>query len=192
MDGIDYVLPVVLGLSLAAACGFRVFLPLLVLGLAARGGYVPLGESFAWVATGPALLMLSVAAIAEVVAYYVPGVDNLLDSIATPAAVIAGIAVSAAVMTDLPPMLKWTLAIIAGGGAAGLTQGATTLLRGNSTVFTGGLGNPAIATGELAGAIAVSVMALFAPYVALALALLFCVVAYRLLRRLFRQRAEGP
>lgn len=192
MNGIDYVLPVVLGVSLAAACGFRVFLPLLVLGLAARGGYVPLGESFAWVATAPALLMLSVAAIAEVVAYYVPGVDNLLDSIATPAAVIAGIAVSAAVMTDLPPMLKWTLAIIAGGGAAGLTQGATTLLRGNSTVFAGGLGNPAIATGELAGAITVSVLALFAPYVALALALLFCVVAYRLLRRLFRQRTEGP
>ncbi len=126
------------------------FVPLLVLGLAAHWGYVPVGEGFAWVATTPALLMLAVAALFEIAAYYVPGLDNLLDAIAGPAAVIAGIAVSAAVMTDLPPMLKWTLAIIAGGGAAGLTQGATTLIRGASTATTAGLGNPLVATGEFA------------------------------------------
>ncbi len=110
-------LPAALGIGLAAASGFRVFVPLLVLGLAAHWGYVPVGESFAWVATTPALLMLAVAALFEIAAYYVPGLDNLLDAIAGPAAVIAGIAVSAAVMTDLPPMLKWTLAIIAVAGA---------------------------------------------------------------------------
>src|SRR6516165_6532307 len=104
----DFALPVVLGIALAAATGFRVFLP-----------------------------MLSVAAVAEILAYYIPVIDNLLDSLATPAAFIAGTIVSAAVMTDVPPMVKWTAAVIAGGGIAGLTQGATAALRAHSTVLTG-------------------------------------------------------
>ncbi len=181
-------LPAALGIGLAAASGFRVFVPLLVLGLAAHWGYVPVGEGFAWVATTPALLMLAVAALFEIAAYYVPGLDNLLDAIAGPAAVIAGIAVSAAVMTDLPPMLKWTLAIIAGGGAAGLTQGATTLIRGASTATTAGLGNPLVATGEFAGALGVSVLAVFAPWIALAVAVIICVFAFRTARRIMKGR----
>jgi hypothetical protein len=186
---LDLLLPVALGLGLAAASGLRVFVPLLVLGLAARAGYVPVGESFSWVATTPALIMLGLAATFEVLAYYIPGVDNFLDSIATPAAVIAGIAVSAAVMVDLPPMLKWVLAIIAGGGAAAVTQSATTLLRGGSTLTTAGLGNPVIATGELAGAVGLSLLAIAAPLIALAVAILFCIAAYRLARTLARRRS---
>lgn len=183
-----YALPAALGIGLAAASGFRVFVPLFVLGLAARWGFVPVAESFAWVAAAPALLMLAVAAIVEIAAYYVPGLDNLLDTLAAPAAVIAGIAVSAAVMTDLPPMVKWTLAIIAGGGAAGLTQGATTLIRGASTATTAGLGNPLLATGELAGALGVSVLAVVAPWIALAVAAIVCVLAFRIARRIMKGR----
>ena len=93
--------------------------------------------------------MLGTAAIVEIAAFYIPGVDNLLDTVATPGAVVAGTIVSAAVMTDLPPMVKWTAAIIAGGGVAGITQGLTAMLRAKSTVFTGGLGNSAVATAEL-------------------------------------------
>jgi Domain of unknown function (DUF4126) len=185
----DYVLPVILGVSLAAAAGFRIFVPLLVMGLAARAGYLPVGETLAWVATAPALLMLAVAAIAEVIAYYIPGVDNLLDTLATPAAVIAGISMSAAVMTDLPPMLKWTLAIIAGGGAAGLTQTVTTLLRGASTATTAGLGNPVIATMELIGALTISVLAFLAPWIALLIAVVIAVAAWRFLKRRRKQHA---
>src|SRR4249919_1481811 len=81
--------------------------------------------------------------------FYIPGVDNILDALATPAAFVAGTVVSAAVMTDVPPMVKWTAAVIAGGGIAGLTQGVTAMLRAKSTVFTGGLGNLVIATAEL-------------------------------------------
>ena len=117
-DLLGYALPVALGVGLAAAAGFRVFLPLLVMGLAVKGGYLPVSDDFLWVASTPALLMFAVAAFTEVIAYYVPVLDNLLDGIAGPTAVGAGIAISAAVMGDFPPMLKWTLAIIAGGGAA--------------------------------------------------------------------------
>jgi hypothetical protein len=191
MTGFEFLLPVALGIGLAAASGLRVFAPLLVLGLAAHWGYVPVGDSFAWVATTPALIMLGIAATLEVLAYYVPGLDNLLDSLATPAAVIAGIAVSAAVMTNLPPMLKWVLAIIAGGGAAAITQSATALVRGSSTVVTAGLGNPVIATGELVGALGLSLLAIAAPLIALGAAILFCLAAYRLTRALLRRKSPG-
>jgi hypothetical protein len=191
LPGLDFLLPAALGIGLAAATGFRVFVPLLVMGLAARGGYIPLGESFAWVATTPALVMLAIAALVEIAAYYVPGLDNLLDSLATPAAIIAGIAVSAAVMTDLPPMLKWTLAIIAGGGAAAITQGATTALRGGSTVMTGGLANWALATGELLGAVGLALLAIAAPLLALGVAILLCIALFRLGRRLLRRPRAG-
>jgi hypothetical protein len=192
VGGYELFLSVALGIGLAAAAGLRIFAPLLVLGLAAHAGYVPVGESFAWVATTPALIMLGIAALLEVLAYYIPGLDNLLDSLATPAAVIAGIAVSAAVMTDLPPMLKWGLAIITGGGAAAVTQRATTLLRGGSTATTAGLGNPIIATGEIAGAIGLSLLAIAAPWLALLAVLILCVFAFRLTRRWLRHRSPDP
>jgi hypothetical protein len=187
----DLALSIVLGIALAAACGFRVFLPMLIVSGAAYTGHLQLDNSFAWLGTSSALTMLSVAALAEVLAYYVPLVDNLLDALATPAAFIAGTLVSAAVMTDVPPMVKWTAAVIAGGGVAGLTQGLTGILRAHSTVLTGGLGNSIIATAELGGAVLISFLALVAPAAAIALVMLFLLVAIRLVRRLFRG-AKSP
>jgi hypothetical protein len=120
----DLALSVALGIGLAAAAGFRVFLPMLVMSLAANTGHLPLAESFAWLGTPSALVLLGVAAIAEILGYYVPGVDNLLDTLATPAALVAGTVISAAVITDLPPMVKWATAIIAGGGIAAVYRRA--------------------------------------------------------------------
>jgi Domain of unknown function (DUF4126) len=115
----DLALSIVLGVALAAATGFRVFLPMLIVSGAAYTGHLHLDNGFAWLGTPSALMMLSVAALAEVLAYYIPVVDNLLDTLATPAAFVAGTIVSAAVMIDAPPMVKWTVAVIAGGGVAG-------------------------------------------------------------------------
>jgi Domain of unknown function (DUF4126) len=186
MSEFDIVVSIALGVGLAAAVGFRVFLPLLVMSGAAYTGHLSLGDSFAWLATPAALAMLSVAAIAEILAYYVPGVDNLLDAIATPATVVAGTIAAAAVMTDLPPIVKWTTAVIARGGVAGPTQSVTSLLRAKSTLVTGGLGNAAVSTGELGGALLVSLLALLAPLAALAIVVAFCWLAVRFVRRLFR------
>lgn len=181
---VDLVLSIALGVVLAAATGLRVFLPALIASAAAYTGHLQLDEGFAWLGTPFALTMLGVAALVEVIAYYVPGVDNLLDTLSTPAAFIAGTVLSAAVMTDLPPIVQWAAAIIAGGGAAGLTQGVTAMLRAKSTLFTGGIGNPAVATAELGGALAVPLLALAAPFAALALMILLLWMALRLLRRL--------
>jgi hypothetical protein len=183
----DVTLSIVLGIALAAATGFRVFLPMLIVSGAAYTGHLQLDTSFAWLGTPSALTMLSVAALAEVLAYYVPVIDNLLDTLATPAALFAGTIVSAAVMTDVSPMLKWTAAVIAGGGIAGVTQGLTGILRAHSTVLTGGLGNPVIATAELGGAILISFLALVAPTLAIAMVIVFLLVAILLLRRFFQK-----
>ena len=182
----DLALSIVLGIALAAATGFRVFLPMLIVSGAAYTGHLHLDDSFAWLGTPSALIMLSVAAVAEVLAYYIPVVDNLLDTLATPAAFVAGTIVSAAVMTDMPPMVKWTAAVVAGGGVAGFTRGLTGVLRAHSTVLTGGLGNFVISTAELGGAVVISFLALAAPIAAIVLVALFLLVAIRLLRRLFR------
>lgn len=182
----DLALSVVLGVALAAATGFRVFLPMLIVSGAAYSGHLHLDSGFAWLGTPAALIMLSVAALVEVLAYYIPVVDNLLDVVAAPAAFIAGTILSAAVMTDMPPMVKWTAAIVAGGGVAGLTQGVTGILRAHSTVLTGGLGNFVISTAELGGAAVISFLALAAPVAAIALVVLFLLTAIRLIRPLFR------
>ena len=193
MSNSDLALSIALGVGLAAATGFRVFLPMLIMSGAAYTGHLSLDNSFAWLATPFALTMLGVAALVEVLAYYIPGVDNLLDAVATPAAFVAGTIVSAAVMTDLPPMAKWMAAVIAGGGTASLTQGVTTILRAKSTVVTGGLGNPVIATGELGGSVLLSLLALAAPLAAVAVVILLLWFAFRLIRRQRRgtQRADN-
>jgi len=183
MTGMDTTISIALGVGLAAATGFRVFLPLLVASIAAYTGHLHIGESFAWLGTPAAMVMLGVAAIVEVLAYYIPTVDNLLDTITTPLALVAGTVVSAAVITDLPPLIKWSTAIIAGGGVAAVTQGVTTLIRAKSTAFTAGLGNPLLSTFEMGASIIVAVLALLAPLVALALVAAFCLVTVRLVRR---------
>jgi hypothetical protein len=157
---------------------------MLIVSGAAYTGHLSLDNSFAWLGTLPALIMLSVAAGAEILAYYIPVLDNLLDSLATPAAFVAGTIASAAVMIHMPPMVKWTAAVIAGGGIAGFTHGVTGMIRAHSTVLSGGLGNPLLATAELGGALLVSFLALAAPAAAIGLVILFLWLALRLLRRL--------
>jgi hypothetical protein len=191
MSNLDLALSIALGIGLAAATGFRLFLPLLVLSIAAYTGHASLNDGFAWLGTPAAVIMLGTAAVVEIAAFYIPGVDNLLDTVATPGAVVAGTIASAAVMTDLPPMVKWTAAIIAGGGVAGITQGLTAMLRAKSTLFTGGIGNFVVATAELGSASLIAILALAAPFAALALVILFFWLAFRLVRSLSR-RSDQP
>jgi hypothetical protein len=165
------LLSVAIGLGLAAACGFRVFTPLLVAGIAAHWGRLPLAGGFEWLGSTPALFALGTATILEIGAYYFPWVDHALDLIATPAAVLAGVLAAASVVTDLPPLVKWAVILIGGGGAAGLIQAASVLLRIKSTALTGGLGNPLVATVEAVGAVITSMLAIVVPIVT-ALALL--------------------
>jgi hypothetical protein len=183
---VETILSVLTGIGVAAACGFRVFVPLLALGLAGRAGVVPLNDTFAVLGTLPALIALGTAALLEVGAYYVPWLDNALDVAAAPAAVVAGVLASAAAITDLPPVLTWGIALIGGGGAAGLLHGATSLLRLKSTTVTGGTANPVLSTGELIGALVTSALAVLVPV--LCGVLLLVVLVWLVRQRLNTQR----
>jgi len=163
---LDLLFSVCVGVGLAAACGFRVFVPLLVMGIAANTGHLALGESFAWIGSPVAIAAFGAATALEIGGYYIPWIDNLLDSIATPAAVVAGTLATGAMVSDMDPMLAWATAIIAGGGVAGAVQVGSVVTRGASTVLTGGLGNPVVSTVEAGGSVLMAVLAVAAPVLA--------------------------
>jgi len=180
-DQWNMLLSIGLGIGLAAACGLRVFLPLFIASLLAHFdlGDVGLRTGFGWLAEWPAMIALGVATVAELLAYYIPLVDHALDAVAVPLSTIAGTLVAMSSFVDVPPMPAWGLALIAGGGVAGLISAGTAATRLASTVKTGGLGNPVVATAETGGAIALSVIAWFLPFVALVLVLALVVVVVR-------------
>ncbi len=183
----ETVLAICLGIGLSAACGFRIFVPLIIMSIASLSGHLHLATGFDWIGTYPALVAFSVATALEITGYYVPWVDHLLDTIATPAAIVAGTVATAAIVSDMSPLLKWSLAIIAGGGAAGLVQGTTVLARGVSTATTAGIGNPMIATAELGGSVLISILAIVAPVLVVLVLAAVAVVFSRLLFRKFRK-----
>ena len=190
----EIFLSICVGIGLSAACGFRVFVPLLGISVAAVAGHLKLAAGFEWIGTWPALACFLTATVAEVAAYYVPWIDNLLDTIATPAAVVAGTIATASVVTDMSPLLRWSLAIIAGGGVAALVQTGTVTLRGASTATTGGLANFAVSTGELALSTTMTVVAFMLPILAAGCVLVLVAVAVRvfLKRRTRVARIETP
>ncbi len=180
----ETLLSICVGIGLSAACGFRVFVPLLVMSIAALSGHLTLAHGFEWIGSYPALVAFAVATCLEIAGYYIPWVDHLLDTVATPAAIIAGTLVSASLVADVSPFLRWALAIIAGGGAAGMVQATSVLTRGASSAGTAGLGNPLVATAELAGSLLTSIFALLAPvFVLLVLGVFLFLFGRKMLQR---------
>ena len=173
----------IIGIGLSAACGFRVFVPMLGVCIAALTGHLTLYSGFEWMGTWPALIAFSAATVLEVAAYYVPWVDNVMDALATPAAVVAGIIVTASVFGDVSPFLKWSMAIIAGGGVAAIVQGGTVALRAGSSGTTGGMANFLVSTMELVGAILVTVLAILLPILCLVVVIW---IGYKMIRKIVK------
>lgn len=186
LDGvttIEMVRDIALGVALAAACGLRIFVPLLALSVAALTGVVHLSTGFAWIGSAPALVVFAVATVVEIAAYKVPWLDNVLDILGAPVAVAAGTLMAAAALPDSDPLLRWTLAAIAGGGTAATVHGTLAVVRKLSSLSTGGLGNILVALSEAVGAVLLSALAIFLPLVALAGAFLLVAGAIGLARR---------
>jgi hypothetical protein len=175
----ETILGIAIGIGLSAACGFRIFVPLLIMNLAVLSGQIQMPAGFAWIGSTYATIAFASATIIEVLGYYIPGVDHILDIIATPAAIIAGTITTASMSMELSPFLKWTLALIAGGGIAGLVQGSTVALRAKSSIVTAGTGNSLFATLELVGAIIVALLAILLPVVCLILVALFFIFVFK-------------
>lgn len=180
----ELFLSLCVGLGLSAACGFRVFVPLFATSIAAHAGHLTLASSFDWIGSTPAMVAFGTASALEIGAYYIPWLDNFLDGIASPAAVVAGTIITASMVTDVSPFLKWSLAIVGGGGVAGAVQATTVLARGFSLGSTGGLANPLVATAEFGGSLLTSIAAILAPVLAMGVVVLLCGTGvYKLLRR---------
>lgn len=191
IESMSGLLAIFAGLGLSAAAGFRVFVPLLALALAGKSGALELGSGFEWLASWPAILMLGTATLTEVAAYYIPWVDNLLDTIAGPSAVVAGTVITAAVMPEMNDAVQWGLAAIVGGGSAGIIQAGTTLTRATSTATTGGAGNALVSTGEAGGAVGLSIFAFIVPFIIGCLVLLLLIwLGTKLVKRFMRKRQE--
>ena len=173
----DIILALSLGITLSAAAGFRIFLPPLVVSLAALSGNLELSSGFAWVGTYPTAIALGVATIVEIVAYYVPVVDNLLDTIEIPTAIAIGTLLTAANLGDINPLLQWSIAAIAGGGTAGIIETFTAMTRAGSTATTGGLGNFLVATAEALSAGILTFLAFTVPFLSAALVIGLLVTA---------------
>ncbi len=183
---------IALGIGLSASTGFRVFVPLLVASVAARTGILPLTEGFAWLGSWPAIVCFGAATVAELLAYYIPFVDNLLDTITTPLAIGAGTLLMTSVLPVDSEMLKWVTGIIVGGGAAAAVQSGSVFTRILSSKFTGGAGNAVVATGEHAAAFGASITALFIPLiVALFFVLLIAFILRKVLLKIRKNRYES-
>lgn len=181
---IETLLSLCIGVGLSAACGFRVFVPLLVRSIASLMGWFEPMKGFEWLAIPSVCIGLAVATVCEIGAYYIPWVDNALDTIATPAAMVAGTLTTMAVSSgEMSQFASWAAAIIVGGGTATAVQMGTVAVRGLSTATTGGIANPVVSTGEWIGAIVVSVLSLIVPVLVVIVGILLVVIAIRWIKR---------
>ena len=183
----ELITAVAIGIGLAASAGFRVFVPMLVAAIAARTGILPLNESFQWLASWPSIIILGTATVVEILAYYIPVVDNLLDTLSTPLAIGAGTLLLTSVLPIDSELMKWITGAAVGGGSAAVVQSGSALTRLTSTKLTAGLGNPVVATAENMAATGTSILALVIPFFILTIFLLLTILIFTVVRRRLRR-----
>ena len=189
MEAVTVIMATLMGISLAAASGFRVFLPPFLLSVAARLDIVwfleldLVGTQFEFFTSTLAIIVLGIATAAEFAGYYAPWIDNALDTIATPASILAGVVMTAIVLEGSEPIFQWAVAIVAGGGVAATIQSATVATRSLSSTFTFGLGNPAVATGENVASVALTLIAILIPFISAFVVILVVALLVRMKRR---------
>jgi uncharacterized membrane protein len=189
---IETISAIALGIGLSASTGFRVFVPLLVVGLASHFGVLVLDDTFLWIGSTPALLCFGVAAIGEVLTYYIPFIDNMMDSIEMPLSIAAGTLLMTSVFPSDSEWMKWVMGFIIGGGAAATIQSGSAIWRLMSSKITAGTGNWVFSTTEGISAVILSALAIIAPiFVAILMVVLIVVILrivyYKLLRKKKRQ-----
>ena len=184
---LPYLISAFIGIGLAAATGFRIFLPMFAVSLASYMGWIPQNENFQWLSGLPTLIATGIAMIVEILAYYIPFVDHLLDTISIPLATVAGSVMFASQFTELGTFPQWALALIAGGGTAAAISSGFAGTRAASTATTGGFGNSVVATTETAGAGLMSFLALATPVIAFVVAVLLLIAVFVFGRKLLRK-----
>ncbi|WP_299274196.1 DUF4126 domain-containing protein [uncultured Psychroserpens sp.] len=186
----ETIISIFLGIGLSASVGFRVFVPLFALSLATYFNLWELNDSWQWIGSLTAVVTLGVATLVEIFGYYIPYIDNLLDTIAIPLATIAGTAVMVSTIADLGPVITWALAIIAGGGTAAAVAGSSGVTRLTSTATTGGVANPIVSTVETGTSIVMSVLSLFIPVLAFIFVVAILYLIFRVYKKIKRSKSK--
>lgn len=187
----DYAISILLGIGLAASCGFRVFVPLLVTNIFSLAGWVYLSGGFEWMGTWISFAIFFTATIVEISAYYIPWLDNALDTVAVPLAAIAGTLLTVSFLADFPPALRWVIGIVAGGGTASIIKTAAGAVRLGSSAVSGGITNWLVSTAEHVASIVMSILSFLIPVVTgIAALIIFAFCAVKLLKKL-RPKTPG-
>ncbi len=186
----ELITAVAIGIGLAASAGFRVFVPMLVAAVAAKTGILPLNESFQWLSSWTSIAILGTATVVEILAYYIPFVDNLLDTVSTPLAIGAGTLLLTSVLPIDSDLMKWITGAAIGGGSAAVVQSGSALTRLTSTKLTAGVGNPVVATVENVAATGTSLLSLVIPFFIVALFLILIIFIFTRLRRMLRKKQK--
>jgi hypothetical protein len=179
----ETIISILIGIGLAASVGFRIFVPLFTLSLASYFNIITLNESWEWVGSSLSLIIFGIATVVEILAYLIPWVDNLLDTIAVPLAAVAGTVIMVATVSDIDPTITWALAIIAGGGTSIAIKGSTSTTRLASTATTAGIANPVISVIETGTSIVMSIMSIFIPILAVVCVVIILWLLFKVFKR---------
>ncbi|MGW4641208.1 DUF4126 domain-containing protein [Sphaerisporangium sp. NPDC004334] len=185
------------GLGLSTAAGLNAYIPLLVVGLLANfTNAVRLPHDYAWLTNGWVLAIIGVLLVAEMVLDKVPVVDHVNDMIQTAVRPAAGgvafSATQAASQLDHStwmahnPWVSWVLGI----GVALAVHVMKATARPVVNVSTAGVGAPVVSTMEDAGALGMSLVAVFFPVLVVVGLVVLAVPAWWAFRLLRRRRAR--
>lgn len=187
---ISTFISIFLGIGLAAAAGFRIFLPLFILSLAVNlgGNYIHIDQDWKWIGSLPAIITLGAAMVIEIVAYFIPVIDNVLDTLSVPLAAVAGTLAVAINFPEMNEVATWAFAIIAGGGTATAISGTTAAVRAVSTTTTAGSGNFIVNSVETVSSTVLSLLAIVIAPLAFIVVLGLLYATYRVWKKI----STGP
>ncbi len=148
MSSLELILPLGLGLALAASAGLRAFVPLFTVSVLGWAGVIDLGSAMAWLGAPATTLCLAVAVLAEVLADKIPVVDHAMDAIGTVVRPLAGALVGTTLIVGADPLLATVAGMAAGGAVAGAAHATKATVRVGSTGSSGGLANPVVSLVE--------------------------------------------
>lgn len=175
--------------GLALSSGVNTYLPLFLLALFARFGHViHLSPRFQWIISDQAIFILGALALCEILAQKFPMLDNTWDFVHTVLRPMAG-ALAAGAALDTNNVLEIAVAMLMGGTLAAAAHSAKSGLRLASTSKSLGLANSAISLGEDAGVLVATLLSIYAPWVMLAIVIVFAVAFALIGPRIYRTLA---
>jgi len=160
---LDLYLKILIGLGLSAASGFRLFVPFAILSIFSISGIYNTTSTPYIFSSDLFLVIFIILSVSEVVLFYNPWIDNMLDLISTPASIFSGIILTYFVLYDTEIYLRLLISVILGGLVSLNVQLLTVKARSSTSIFSKGNGNQIVSTIENISSIFISILVLKFP-----------------------------